>query len=192
MMNQCGIVARASSIISSSAFIRFPSFLSVFSVPLWPTLLPRYSLSVTIRARQVRELSLQILFAFDAMGTDESDTALQIAVDTSSDVTVRTRALEVAGRVWAYRADADAWLERLAPQWPPKRMPAVDRTLLRLGLWELTATETPPKVVIDEAIELAKLYSTENSAPFVNGLLDAAYKEIETLKVAPDVVTPTL
>jgi N utilization substance protein B len=58
----------------------------------------------------------------------------------------------------------------------------VDRNVLRLALWEMTNTQTPPKVVIDQAIELAKSYSTEQSPAFVNGVLDAALKETQALK----------
>jgi N utilization substance protein B len=67
------------------------------------------------------------------------------------------------------------------PQWPPRRQPGVDRNLIRLAVWELTNTVTPPKVIIDEAIELAKQFSTEQSAAFVNGVLDSVLKEHEKL-----------
>ena len=53
---------------------------------------------------------------------------------------------------------SDSWIARLAPQWPPKRQPGVDRSILRLAVHELTSGQTPPKVVIDEAIELAKSF----------------------------------
>ncbi len=53
----------------------------------------------------------------------------------------------------------------------------MDRNLIRLAVWEMTSTNTPPKVVIDEAIEMAKVFSTEQSAAFVNGVLDAVFKE---------------
>ncbi len=75
------------------------------------------------------------------------------------------------------RETIDALIERIAPQWPPRRQPAVDRCILRLAVWELTTQATPPKVVIDEAIELAKEFSTEQSPAFVNGVLDAALRE---------------
>jgi N utilization substance protein B len=58
----------------------------------------------------------------------------------------------------------------------------VDRNILRLAVWELTNADTPPKVVIDEAIELAKCFSTEQSPAFVNGVLDAVLKENMALK----------
>jgi N utilization substance protein B len=87
----------------------------------------------------------------------------------------------MAAGAWEGREISDRWVERLAPQWPPRRQPGVDRAILRLAIWELTSSDTPPKVVIDEAIELAKSYSTENSPAFVNGVLDAVLKEHRNL-----------
>ena len=75
----------------------------------------------------------------------------------------------------------DQRVERFAPQWPPRRQPGVDRSLIRLAVWEMTSTDTPPKVVIDEAIEMAKVFSTEQSAAFINGVLDAVLKEHQAL-----------
>jgi len=138
-----------------------------------------------IRARKVREIALQVLSVWDSSGAVDETAALQIAMDNDpEDATARVRAIETAHKTWEYRNDADAWIQRLAPQWPPKRQPMVDRNLLRLALWELTAKDTPPKVVIDEAIELAKIFSTENSPQFINGVLDAALKEIAGLTQA--------
>jgi N utilization substance protein B len=87
----------------------------------------------------------------------------------------------MAGGTWNQREQIDTWIERLAPQWPPRRQPGVDRNLIRLAVWELTSTDTPPKVVIDEAIELAKQFSTEQSPAFVNGVLDSVLKEKRSL-----------
>lgn len=135
-----------------------------------------------IRARKVREIALQVLFAWDSASEADEKTALQVAMDASpDDVTTRLRAMEAANKAWEYRTQSDAWVERLAPQWPPRRQPLVDRNLIRLALWEMTGGQTPPKVALDEAIELAKLYSTENSPAFVNGVLDAVLKEIAGL-----------
>ena len=61
----------------------------------------------------------------------------------------------------------------------------MDRSLIRLAVWEMTSTDTPPKVVIDEAIEMAKAFSTENSPAFVNGVLDAVLKETASLTGRP-------
>ena len=127
--------------------------------------------------RKIRELALQILFAWDANGERNDDLARQITHDASDDPVTRQRAVDLAGGTWDAREVADGWVERLAPQWPPRRQPGVDRNILRLAIHELTSGLAPPKVAIDEAIELAKEFSTENSPAFVNGVLDAVLKE---------------
>lgn len=127
--------------------------------------------------RKSRELALQLLFLWDAHGESDASMSEQVAADASQDVTTRQHAMEMAQGAWERREAADQWVERLAPQWPSRRQPGVDRGILRLAIWELTNSDTPPKVVLDEAIELAKIFSTENSPAFVNGVLDAILKE---------------
>lgn len=73
-------------------------------------------------------------------------------------------------------------IEKAAPQWPIDQIPNIDRNILRIGLYELlfaNKEEIPPKVAINEAIELAKNYGGENSSKFVNGVLGTVYKQIE-------------
>ena len=143
--------------------------------------------------RKQRELALQVLFVWDANGIADPELADRVATDGAVDVALRERAMKMARGAWDGRDASDKWVERLAPQWPPRRQPAVDRNVIRLGIWELTHADTPPKVVIDEAIEMVKEYSTENSPAFVNGVLDAVHKEIGALKAVDPVhaVTPT-
>jgi N utilization substance protein B len=125
--------------------------------------------------RKTRELAMQALFLWDANAN--LDLALGAQATQDDDQAVSTRALQMAEGAWNQRETIDALIERIAPQWPPRRQPAVDRCILRLAVWELNNQPTPPKVVIDEAIELAKEYSTEQSPAFVNGVLDAALRE---------------
>ena len=73
--------------------------------------------------------------------------------------------------------EIDALISGHAEHWRIERMPAVDRNILRLAIYELRNTETPPAVTIDEALELARRFSTEESVQFVNGVLDAVNKE---------------
>ena len=124
---------------------------------------------------------MQILFLWDTHGQSDPLLAGQVASDEPVDDQVRAAALRMASDAWTIRESSDAWIERLAPQWPPRRQPGVDRSILRLAAWELTSGKTPPKVVIDEAIELAKSFSTEQSPAFVNGVLDAMHKEYKAL-----------
>lgn len=137
--------------------------------------------------RKVREYALQVLFLWDANGapdTEAADRAIKSGtVLEGSSITepvkgdVRVDAMDMARGVWLEREQIDARLEKHAPQWPVKRQPGVDRTLLRMAVWEMTRGKVDPAVVIDEAIELARQYSTENSPAFVNGVLDAILKE---------------
>ena len=130
---------------------------------------------------------MQVLFLWDTSGETDPLLAAQVGEgqavegdDIASDE-IRREGLRMATDAWAIREASDAWIERLAPQWPPRRQPGVDRSILRLAAWELTSGQTPPKVVIDEAIELAKSFSTEQSPAFVNGVLDAMHREHKAL-----------
>jgi N utilization substance protein B len=135
-----------------------------------------------LKRRKIREIAMQILFLWDTQQERQPDSADRVAADGTEDEETRRQAIEMANGTWDQRETIDQWIERLAPQWPPRRQPAVDRSLIRLAVWELTNTVTPPKVVIDEAIELAKEFSTEQSGAFVNGVLDAVLKEHETIR----------
>ncbi|MEA2710953.1 MAG: transcription antitermination protein NusB [Phycisphaerales bacterium] len=125
---------------------------------------------------------MQVLFLWDTSGESDPLLAAQVAGD-DHDVTddMRRDALRLATDAWGARESSDSWIGRLAPQWPPKRQPGVDRSILRLAVHELTSGQTPPKVVIDEAIELAKSFSTEQSPGFVNAVLDSVLKEHKQL-----------
>lgn len=127
---------------------------------------------------------MQVLFLWDSQHAADPILARQVGADAGASPEVQQAALDMATAAWDQRSASDAWATRVAPQWPTNRQPAVDRALLRLGIWELTASATPPKVVIDEAIELAKEYSTEQSARFVNAVLDAILKEHRSLTSA--------
>jgi N utilization substance protein B len=73
-----------------------------------------------------------------------------------------------------------------AKQWSVGRLPATDRCVLRMAIWELLETETSTKIILNEAIELAKKFGTEDSARFVNGLLDAAAKAVRKQSNSPN------
>lgn len=78
--------------------------------------------------------------------------------------------------------EIDNIIEKAAPEWPIAQIPLIDRNVLRLGLYELLfgdKKEVPPKVAINEAIELAKNFSGQTSGRFVNGVLGTVYKQLE-------------
>ena len=72
----------------------------------------------------------------------------------------------------------DEELRPLAPEWPIESIAAIDRNVLRIGLYELEQGEVPPKVAINEAVELAKAFGSDNSSKFINGVLGTAFKNL--------------
>jgi transcription antitermination protein NusB len=76
--------------------------------------------------------------------------------------------------------DIDHRIAEKSAHWKIERMPIVDRNILRLGIYEMSRQETPAAVVIDEALELARKFSGEESVAFINGVLDAVHKEIRS------------
>ena len=74
----------------------------------------------------------------------------------------------------------DTALQPMAPEWPIESIAAIDRNILRMGLYELSecGDSIPPKVAINEAVELAKSFGSENSSKFINGVLGTAYKQL--------------
>ena len=84
----------------------------------------------------------------------------------------------VAG-VRRQRQELDALVERVADNWSLKRMAATDRNVLRLGAYELLHTDTPPRVAVNEAVELAKRFGSAQSSQFVNGILDKVMRDKE-------------
>jgi len=84
--------------------------------------------------------------------------------------------------VMEHLPEIDKIIQKCAPLWPLEKVNIVDRNILRLGIYELlfgNKEEVPPKVAINEAIELAKAFSGENSAKFVNGVLGTVYREMQ-------------
>ena len=84
--------------------------------------------------------------------------------------------------VISHLSDIDKIIEKAAPEWPLDQITIIDRNVLRIGLYELlygSKEEVPPKVAINEAIELAKNFGGESSGKFINGVLGTVYKEIE-------------
>jgi len=92
---------------------------------------------------------------------------------------------KLASGVLKFRPQIDKIIEKSAPEWPLEQITIVDRNVLRIGIFELlfgNKEEVPPKVAINEAIELAKNYGGESSGRFVNGVLGTIFREMEKSK----------
>lgn len=125
--------------------------------------------------RQAREIALQILYPVDMTGIAVEDALARFFDSFDAEPKARARAEEIVRGVYAERARIDELLARSSPRWKLERMALVDRNILRLCAHELLFDlETPARVVIDEGVEIAKRFGAEESARFVNGVLDAA------------------
>jgi len=126
------------------------------------------------RRRKSRELALQLLYQNDLAGTGPEEMFRRTEEYAEAKPEVQEYAARLLLGTLARRDELDAKLSERSEHWRLGRMPAVDRNLLRLALYELLyEEETPDAVVIDEAVEIAKKFSTPSSGPFVNGVLDA-------------------
>ena len=123
-----------------------------------------------------REYALQMLFQWE-MGKQEPS---RVEEGFWKNVRAQKSTQEFANQLFenaAARAEeSDPVISAHAKNWRIERMPAIDRAILRLAIAELRTTGAPHKVVINEALELAKKFSSEDAAPFINGILDAAVK----------------
>lgn len=87
-------------------------------------------------------------------------------------------AKELLSGVRKFRSTLDAKIAAVAENWSLNRMAVTDRNALRIGAYELLYTDTPPHVAIDEAVELAKMFGSQQSGAFVNGILDRLYRDM--------------
>lgn len=143
----------------------------------------------TTDPRRSRQRALKILFQADLRGQDPRDSlaaimgdprAAAMLDDVDSDeapifagADVDEYTVSLVHGVAEHRDEIDRLIEKFARRWTVARMPVVDRNVLRLGAYELLHEELSSAVVIDEALEMAKALSTDNSARFVNGVLES-------------------
>ncbi len=129
--------------------------------------------------RRSRERALQILFSWDArhQPVDEAIDAYFQTLYSEEQPERDGFAAELVRGAVRNASAIDIRIAKHAEHWRMERMPAVDRNILRLAVFEMTSEKTPAAVVIDEAIELARKFSSEESAQFVNGVLDAIHRE---------------
>jgi N utilization substance protein B len=125
------------------------------------------------RRSRAREVALQLLYQTDRNPESPVERIDQFVRERLRDDAVRQFASELIAGVQRHRDQLDETIESVAENWSLHRMTPVDRNILRVATFEiLHRPDTPPKVAIDEAVELAKRFGTEDSQRFVNGLLD--------------------
>ena len=126
-----------------------------------------------------REAALQMLFAIDASDTDVERAISEFWRELPGDAEDRKYADDAVRGVRGALASIDERIAKASTNWRVERMTRVDRNVLRLGVWELSERRDVPRAVaLDEAIEIAKRFGTEESGAFVNGVLDRVADEL--------------
>ena len=122
-----------------------------------------------------RRMALQTLFEIDFNRGDARDTWTRGAFRAGLTNEAADFAWDIVDGVLGHRKELDAEIATLAPEFPIEQMPRIDKNILRIALYELRVSgDAPAGVVIDEAVELAKLFGSEASPKFVNGVLATA------------------
>ena len=129
---------------------------------------------------------MQLLYQMDVTGETDPQYLAESLDDDFDDAQTQQQAVELAVAAWDCHEQADTIMTDLAPKWPTNRQPTVDRALLRLAYHEMVSGYAPARVAINEAIELSKVYCTEQSPSFINGVLDKVFKNLQEAKQIPD------
>ncbi|PIR41232.1 MAG: transcription antitermination factor NusB [Candidatus Yanofskybacteria bacterium CG10_big_fil_rev_8_21_14_0_10_46_23] len=131
-----------------------------------------------------RSIAMQVLYEWDFKGKNDSlipELAERDIEEFGPGLKDKDFVFSLINGTISHITDIDAIIEKAAPQWPIDQIAAVDRNVLRLGIFELlfgNRDEVPPKVAINEAIELAKNFGGDSSGRFINGVLGTIYREI--------------
>jgi len=133
-----------------------------------------------------RIIALQTLYEYE-FRSDSADASAELSEVLARNLERYNETIEdksfveqLVKGVQAAIAKLDAIIQPIAPEWPLEQIARVDRTILRMAVYELTEMggQVPPKVAINEAVELAKAFGSDNSSKFVNGVLGTAYRTL--------------
>jgi len=126
------------------------------------------------RRRKAREVALQVLFKIDTLGIDAKEAIDLFWRNFEAPKEARTFSSRLIHGVCERREEIDSLIATCSDNWTLNRMSRVDRNILRIAVYELLfCDDVPPKVTLNEAIDLGKDFGTENSGSFINGILDA-------------------
>jgi transcription antitermination protein NusB len=142
--------------------------------------------------RQARTNALQALYELDT--TDHSAGTVITCRLEDARLTPEAEAFMrlLVNSVLAHREQLDRLIQQYAPAWPVSQIAVIDRNVLRMALYELTGrTDTPTKVAINEAVDLAKEFGSDSSSRFVNGVLGAAIAGRKKIELPPPLPTPS-
>ena len=124
------------------------------------------------RRTKARQVAIQMLYQVDLNPDIDAEALREMIAERLQETSLREFAWSLFSGVMEHRGELDDAIQNVAQNWKINRMAVTDRSVLRLGAFELLKTDTPRGVVIDEAIELSKKFGDAQSPQFVNGILD--------------------
>ncbi|MDD8031903.1 MAG: transcription antitermination factor NusB [Acidobacteriota bacterium] len=140
------------------------------------------------KRRKAREYALQILFQMEFTRDELSSILPNYWSNQNLPEEIKTYCEWLLQGVCEHRAEVDQVIQQASKNWRLERMATVDRNVLRIAVFEmLYESNLAPPIIIDEAIEIARKFSGQEAAAFINGILDAVYRQL--LKSAPEVKT---
>ncbi|NPA26719.1 MAG: transcription antitermination factor NusB [Chloroflexi bacterium] len=133
---------------------------------------------------RARALALKALYEIDLAGHPPATVLRERIQEEGLEPELAAFARQIVEGVVPLRPWLDQHIARHAPAWPVEHLPAIERNLLRMALWEmaLSPERTPPRVVVNEAVELAKMFGSESTPRFVNGVLGSLVRELEAIR----------
>ena len=140
--------------------------------------------------RRSREMAIQVLYQVDMAQSDLTEALRLFCEHFNAPESIRDFASDLARGAHEHQQEVDTLIKRFSENWRLERMPAVDRNILRLAIYELLyRPDIPAKVSINEAVDLGKKYGSEDSGSFINGILDRIRLHLEETgrrKTPPD------
>lgn len=132
---------------------------------------------------KARSIALQVLYEVDISGHKPGIVLVERFNRLKIDESHKQFISQIISGVVKYKPVLDEFIADFAHEWPLDQVAVIDRNLLRIALWEISIyRKTPVKVVVNEAVELAKLYGAEGSSRFINGVLGGLIDNIEEIK----------
>lgn len=129
--------------------------------------------------RKAREVALQVLYTMDILGSNITEAIDLFWSNFEASQEARDFSTLLIEGTWQHRHQIDDLIASCSEHWSLTRMSKVDKAILRMAVYELQhCQDIPPKVTLNEAIDLGKLYGSENSGAFINGILDALYGKL--------------
>ncbi len=128
--------------------------------------------------RKAREVALQALFEIDCAGHNPEEILDRLLAETDLPTEAASFVSELVLGTVENKEGIDNLVRKFAPAWPLEQIALIDRNILRLGSHEILLNKVPPKVAINEAVELAKAFGSDSSPKFINGVLGSVYTEV--------------